>query len=127
MKTAINRSKFFVGEPPLEEELLVGPSSFHLLEGRLDSFEHRSVVLAHGNALRRQMRQTICPLRYACALLEFEASQVAQVAQAAERVLYLLGGVKGFLGQAVEQAHDLLTRAVLLGKLDELGGADRIR
>jgi len=51
MKTAINRSKFFVGEPPLEEQLTIGTSSLHLLVGRLDGTEQRSLVLAHGNPL----------------------------------------------------------------------------
>ena len=63
---------------------------------------------------------------FSVVLLELEASQVAQVTQATKRVLYLLGRVKGFLRQVVEQAHDLLIRAMLLGKLYELGCANWI-
>ena len=69
---------------------------------------------------------TICPLRFCVVLLEFEPSQAAQVAQTTERVLYLLGRVECFVGKALEQAHDLLIRAVSLGKLHELGFADWI-
>ena len=69
------------------------------------------------------MWSAICPLRFCVALLEFEPSEVAQTT---ERVLDLLGRVECFVGKTLEQAHDLLVRAVLLGKLHELGLADWI-
>src|ERR1051326_4411236 len=49
IETASNRSQFLVREPPLQEELMIGTSSLHLLVGCLDGTEQRGVVLAHGN------------------------------------------------------------------------------
>ena len=73
-----------------------------------------------------QEQPCFLPTTVSYVILEFEPAEVAQIAQTTKGVLYLLGRVERFLGKALEQAHDLLVRAVLLGKLYELGFADRI-
>src|SRR6266487_5709059 len=52
--------------------------------------------------------------------LQFETSQIPQVAQTTKRVLYLLRRVECFVWKAVKQASDLIIGTMLLCKSNEI-------